>query len=277
MAEQRVVSGAQPVEEIVQAAIARHVRMLGLIGGVLAVAGFVVGFFAASRHAQRERERLDVRIVQLEAQLTHLSARCDRSESEHKRTLAALASLEERRREESRQDRAALAAILADVRSRALASLSELEPYASRRLHVSPQQVTTVVNRFVDEQVQQMTRLLGVQERRLAAPAQFTTAVAPPPLAPVPGPDAVRAETETRTETATARHAPPALPTGPEGPADDDLATMEEPGRQTAAAVPPRYISPPPRRGLLFFSPQQPGRLDPERVSGSEAIPLPPR
>jgi hypothetical protein len=271
MAEQRLASEAQSVEDIVQAAMTRQVRLLGLIGGVLAIAGFIIGFFAASTSAQRERERLDVRLVRLEAQLTHLSARCDRAESEHKRTLAALASLEERRREESRQDRAALAAIMADVRSRALTSLSELEPYALRRLHVSPQQVTTVVNRFVDEQVQQMTRLLGVQERRLAAPAQFTTAALPPLRPPVPGDNAASAEAESQADSR------PDRPNPAEPPATGDTVTVEDPGRYTAAAAPPQYISPPPRRGLLFFSPKQPGRLDPDRVSGSEAIPLPPR
>jgi hypothetical protein len=55
-----------------------------------------------------------------------------------------------------------------------------------------------------------------------------------------------------------------------------EISALPGAERPTVAAA-PQYISPPPRRGLLFFSPKQPGRLDPERVSGSEAIPLPPR
>lgn len=273
MADQRLLADAQPVEDVVQAVIARQVRLLGLIGGVLVVAGFVVGYFAASASARREREQFDARIAHLETQLTHLAARCDRAESEQKRTLAALAGLEERRREESRQDRAALAAMMADLRSRALTSLTELEPYAARRLHVSPQQVTSVVNRFVDEQVQQMTRLLGVQERRLAAPAQFTTAAPPLPLSPVPAAELPESDAETPANVSIERREPAA----PANVDEADPIDAPPPPRAAVAAAPPRYISPPPRRGLLFFSPQQPGRLDPDRISGSEAIPLPPR
>jgi hypothetical protein len=275
MAEQRLFSDPRPVADAVQAAIARQVRLLALIGGALAVAGFIVGFFASAASARGERERLDARIVHLESQLTHLATRCDRAESEQKRTLTALAGLEERRREESQQDRAALAAIMADVRSRALTSLAELEPYAVRRLHVSPQQVTSVVNRFVDEQVQQMTRLLGVQERRLASPAQFSTVAPPRTLAPVPSVADAGPQAPNTAPTAT-------LPSElDESPGAEEIGVAEIsalPGaeRPTVAAA-PQYISPPPRRGLLFFSPKQPGRLDPERVSGSEAIPLPPR
>jgi hypothetical protein len=44
-----------------------------------------------------------------------------------------------------------------------------------------------------------------------------------------------------------------------------------------ASPAAPSYVNPPARRGFLFFSPSQPGRLDPARISESDAIPLPPR
>jgi hypothetical protein len=138
----------------------------------------------------------------------------------------------------------------------------------ARRLYLPPQQVKQLVNRFVDEQVRQMSSLLEIHDRRVA-PAVATQERRPvsPPTQPgtapagqaaVPPAEAPVSATVPGTQPATV----------------SPTVTEASPAPASSAAT---YVSPPARRGYLYFSPSQPGRLDPARISESDAIPLPPR
>ena len=258
----------QQLEQILHAALGRQLRVMVLLGCVLTVGGFVLGHFVAAVQARSVSERLETRISDLQRQVTHLDARCDRQETETQRTLSALADVQRMRQAEARQDREALAALIDDVRRRAGESLKQVEPYVSRRLYLPPQQVKQLVNRFVDEQVRQMSQLLEIHDRRVTPAAGIADRrAASPPAQPrtVPGGQAAVPMAEAPVN---------ATVPGTQSVTVSPTITEEAPAPASAA---PSYVSPPPRRGYLYFSPSQPRRLDPDRISESDAIPLPPR
>jgi hypothetical protein len=214
--------------------------------------------------ARSVSERLETRISDLQRQVTHLNARCDRQESEAQRTLSALADVQRTRQAEARQDRESLSALIDDVRRRAAESLKQVEPYVARRLYLPPQQVKQLVNRFVDEQVRQMSALLAIHDRRVTPAADIAenrSALPPAHAGMVPGGQAAVPMSEAPVNASA-----PGIQSATVSP------TVSE-GSPAASS----YVSPPSRRGYLFFSPLQPRRLDPERISESDAIPLPPR
>lgn len=274
MSSDQIESELRSIEHALHAALVRQLRVISLMAVLLGVAGYFVGHFVADEQHRGAAaapavdssaiDALEGQIAELQAQLHHqvsaVAERCDRQETAHSETLAALHELEALRRDDAARDAAAINALLADIENRRSMSLRELEAHVARRVAIPPEAVTAAINRFVDGHVLQLDRALSVVERRLSDKAiAETRAPAPPTESFTTGNSPTSSTPATLSNPAPATLAPPRV------------AATPQVARNSS------FFAPPQRKPLLFLSPKQPKRLDPVRISESDEIPLPPR
>jgi hypothetical protein len=235
---------------------------------LLGVAGFFVGHFVADEQSRASLSPLERQVTELQKQLAQVTERCQRQEAAHAETLTALNQLEALRKDDASRDATAINALLSDIDQRRSMSLRELESHVAHRVSMPPEAVTAAINRFVDEHMLQLDRALAVVERRLDDQAIAATRAPLPPIevnsirqpsnsSPLPATTLPGTLTTTTVASSSDKH---------------NGSRYFEPPAPTPATTPARA-----KRGYLIISKNQPQRLDPVRVSESDAIPLPPR
>jgi hypothetical protein len=255
MSSDQIETELRSIEHALHAALVRQLRVISLMALLLGVAGFFVGHFVADEQGRASVSPLEQQIHELQEQLLAVTERCSRQEAMHSDALVALQQLESLRRDESARDAAAINSLLSDIEHRRSLSLRELEAHVARRVSMPPQAVKAAINRFVDEHMLQLDRALAVVERRLDDGTIAATRAPLPPLEDAPSLPVPRAAPATTPGSLSSTTVVATAPAGREG----------------------AYFAPPAKKGYLFFSRNQPQRLDPVRVSESDAIPLPPR
>jgi hypothetical protein len=284
------------IERIAHEALGRQLRLMVGMSALLLVLGFVVGQFTGASLARRNTERLQAHLDQVQRKLATLEQQIADGRDAHAELEAAFIRVEQRRRSEIEIDRAALEVMIGNVEAAGTAARADLDAYNAERRTVPADQVRGLVDRFVSEQAHSLQRLLASTTRRLEI-SEPTKPAAPPASTPQPAPaPPVEPLTDEKHSANATNNASPSQITEGDGPSAEatvveadrintdppacrprDPAFAEARATSTTTVREQPYLTPPRRRGYLFFSPTQPRRMDPARVSESETVPLPPR
>lgn len=270
---QQPANERETVERIVHEALGRQLKVTVFLALVLGVFGFLMGHFVAASQSRETADRFREEIAALQSQITLLADRATEQEQQQTRLTMAVTDIEVLRREEAERSQTALETLAAVIEVRRQQWLRDLERYSGGRRYVPPEMVAAAVNRYVDEQLTVLSRVLDATgEGVVAAPA--------PPVEPMRGgmdlltggpplesTDVVGLTVEGPAPEPAVAKGPSA--SGPELPARPDASTRE-------GSDPEEYFAPPRRKGFLFYSPSQPREIEAVGASEPAAIPLPP-
>lgn len=262
---------------LIHEALGRQLKVTAFLAVVLGAFGFLLGHYVADLQSRETTDLLRDEISDLQLQVSRLADRSARHEDQQARLAMAVTDIEALRREEAERSEAALHTLAAVIENRRRNWLRQLEQYSGGRRYVPPEMVVDAVNRYVDEQMTVVGRVLDVTGETAAPlppgdPDSVTLDLPPGGrVKPGAGADAERTADETLPPEPRADGFFPARPAvpGPELPAPGDAA-------QDEAETSKVYFTPPRRKGFRFYSPKQPAKIDTVDASEPAAIPLPP-